>query len=283
MKRNLTFKSVLVLVSIFCLVDFCFGTEYTSQKSGDFNDPSVWNATPSSFLDGANSFVIRAEDAVTIGDSIKIKDLTVFGTLTFGRANETFKGVDVVGKFFVKAGGTANVADLSGTRTLKIKGGFESEGTVNFRISTNKAVNVVFDGGQTVIGNATTSFNNFEVASGTVTAGSDLIIAGSFTLDKSAYFVASDKTIKIAGNFTNRNTDKSIHFKEGTSTVILNGTTVQSVSGNDSNTDYNRFYNLTVSGGGFAILSSTINVMGNFVVKNVGVWGIIWGLGAYNI
>ena len=251
------------------------GRTFKSVSSGDWHTTSIWkvngtgaNPSAADFLDNTNSFEVIATHTVTIGDSIRIKDLTVYGTLTFGRANETFKGAEVEGKFSVKSGGTANVANMNGTRSLKIKGGFENEGTVNFRITTNKSVNVVFDGTQTVSGNETTTFNNFVVARGTVTAGSNLTIAGSFTLDKDAIFVASDKTIKIAGNFTNRNTTKSDFFKQGTSTVVLNGTAVQSVSGNDSNTDYNKFYNLTVSGGGFVVLSSTINIMGDFVVTN---------------
>lgn len=251
------------------------GKTFKSVANGDWHTVGIWkengtgaNPNEADFLNIANSFEVMESHTVTLGDTIRIKDLTVYGTLTFGRAGETFKAADVTGKFWVKPGGTANVANTSGTRTLKVGGGFENGGTVDFRISTNRAVNVVFAGTQTVSGNETTTFNNFEVASGTVTAGSDLTIAGSFTLDKGAYFDAGNKTIKIAGNFTDRNNTKKIFFKSGTSTVVLNGTTVQSVSGNDSYTDYNQFFNLTVSGSGFVVLSSTINVMGNFVVTN---------------
>ncbi len=269
MKKNCLRRIVIGLAAyIFSTSAVLAQTAYTSVKSGDFTSADTWGASLSDedFRNGANSFTIANSHTVTIGDSIKVVDLTVEtgGKLTFGRENETFKCATVTGKFLVKTGGAVNVADLAGTRILQIANGFENNGSVDFRRNTNKVVNVVFNGTQDVTCNGSTIFSNFEVASGTVTAKSDLDIDGAFTIAASATkFTLSGHTMNLAGNFTkNASGKKCFDYENGK--IIFDGT-VQSISGSGNS---NYFNDIEVSGGGFLVISCRMYCVGNFSVTN---------------
>lgn len=268
MKKNCLHKILMGVSALFVMQSASAQTIYTSVAPGDFNNQATWGASipAETFLDGSASFVVKHN--VTIGDSIKVANLTVQdgGKLTFGRENETFKCATVTGKFLVNAACTVDVADLSGTRVLQVAGDFENNGVVEFRKSTNKVVNVVFNGtSQHVKGSGTTKFNNFEVASGTVTADMDLDIDGAFTIGASATkFTLDGHTMNLAGNFT-KNASAKTGFDYSSGKIIFDGTTVQSVSGNGNN---NFFYDIEVSGGGFLVLSCKMQICGNFVVKD---------------
>lgn len=275
MKKNIlrVFLVGMSMVALSASTAMGQGKTFKSVANGDWHTIGTWKengtgANPSAddFLDATNSFEVAAGTTVTLGDSISIKNLTVYGELTFGRDNETYKGADISGKFLVETGGSANVADLSGTRTLRIKGGFENKGVVAFRRSTNKVVNVVFNGESTqnVVANATTVFSNIEVAKGTVVAQSDLDIDGSFTIGASATkFQLGAHTMYLAGNFTKNATGKN-NFDYSSGKIVFDGT-VQSISGKSN---YNYFNDIEVSGGGFLVVSCQTYFVGDFVVKS---------------
>ena len=273
MKKNIL-RKVLSGVWALLVVEFASAqTTYTSNGNGGglFSNPATWgrNMTQSemqaAIQAGTNLFVVADGDIVTIDDSINVKNLTVNGTLVFGEAAEKDHPVIVDGAFTVGAGGKALVSDYIGIHSLRVKGGFTSSGVINFRKGTGKAVNVVFTGTQTVTVDSDeekTKFNNFEVAKGKVTAGSDLRIGGAFTIGAEAtLFNAGNNTIYIAGNFA---MNKSEAFTRGNSTVVFNGSTVQLVS----NVGKLYFNNVIVNGTGFVVVSNDMNVYGDFLVKN---------------
>ncbi len=268
MKQNLTFKSVLVLVSMFCAMSECFATEYTSIKTGNFTDSDTWSGSPTlaQMQDKSNSFKVVNGYTVTVDDSINVLNLTVEnGILLFGKTAEKDLPIIVNGSFTVLANGQAIVSDVVGTHTLHVKAGFTSSGVINFRKGTGKAVNVVFEGSQNVSVDEgklddgltdKTIFSNFTVAAGTVVANSNLSIKGSLSINSGATFNATNKTIQLTGNYTNAGT-----LTYTGSTFVFNSRAVQSISGTAN------FNNISVSGGGFLVISSNINVYGNFEIS----------------
>jgi len=270
MKKFCVYKWTVSL--IFSLAaSYAYANTYTSQGDGQWSSLTNWedsngnNPTEANLLDGEHEFVVAAGTTVTIdSDSICVKKIQVKGNLVFGKEEDKNHIVEVKETFVVEVGGKAGVSDYDGTHILRVAGGFTNNGEIEFRKSTIKVVNVVFVGTQTISGSGTGSFNNFEVASGTLTTATDLDIDGSFTVGVNSVFDAGSSTIRIAGNFTKNATDKNA-FNKGTSTVILDGNTVQTISGTNNS---NHFYNLTISGGGFIVVSSIIDVAGDFLITN---------------
>ena len=274
MKKNILHGLLLGISTLLAVETASAQTTYTSNGSsgGLFSSPSTWNASLSpaemmaAIQSGTNTFVIASGDSVIVDDSINVKGLTVDGILMFGAANDVNKTMIVDGPFSVGASGKAKVSDYIGTSTLRIKGNITSSGEINFRRGTGKAVNVVLTGTtQTVTVNTAkdkTMFNNFEVASGTVTAGSDLNIGGSFTLGLNAKFLAGATTLYIGGNF-NKNATGADDFNCGTGTVVFNGHAVQTISCESSNI---RFNHVTVNGGGFVVVANQTYFKGDFLI-----------------
>ena len=273
MRKNILHKILLGLAVVTLSMGSAKATNYTSNDEGGlFSNPSTWNQTMSQadwlviIQSKTHNFEVSSTATVTVDDSLNVNNLTVNGNLVFGKTAGESKTVIVHNKFSVGESGSAEVANLEGTHVLKILGGeFENKGTVSFRQSPIKVVNVVFDGGS-ISGSGTTAFNNLEVASGTVTNNTDeLDIDGSFTMENTTKFIAGAGTLKIKGNFTNKNASDTASFGRGTSTVEFAGSTVQTISGVNGKT---RFNNVTVSGGGFVVISCQVDVCGNFEVKN---------------
>ena len=110
--HNLLLGLFVMLVSTVSAVGQ--GQTFKSVANGDWHTVGIWkengtgaNPNEADFQNIANSFEVMDGHTVTLGDTIRIKNLTVYGTLTFGRAGETFKAADVTGWFWVKPGGTA--------------------------------------------------------------------------------------------------------------------------------------------------------------------------------
>ena len=118
----------------------------------------------------------------------------------------------------------------------------------------------MFDGTQTISGTGSGTFNNIEIASGTVTNSMNLDIDGSFVIDENAVFNAGSSKLYVAGNFTNKAV--ADNFVRGTSVVELNGKTVQTISGTI------QFNELKINGGGYVVVSNTIYVGNNFLITN---------------
>lgn len=269
MKRASINKIAIFIISLFSVSSVCAET-YTSQGNGNWNATSNWkngsgnSPSAADLVSGSHSFVVAAGHTIVINDSANVSAFTVNGNLVFGAVAGESKTMIVSGGFTVGTGGNVSVADLEGTHILKVSGGFVNNGTIAFRRNSIKVLNVVFSGTQTISGSGSGAFNNFEVASGTVTTNVNLDIDGSFTLDAGAKFNAGNTTINIAGNFT-KNATGADDFNRGTSTIVLDGTTVQTISGVNNG---NRFHNLTISGGGFVVISSQIDVANDFWITN---------------
>lgn len=278
MKKNILHGFLLGVSILLAAETVSAQTTYTSNGSGGglFSAPSTWNASLSptemmaAMRSETNIFVVAEGDVVTVDDSVNVENLTVNGNLVFGTTDDVSHTVIVNNEFKVSGTGKANVSGFVGAHTLLVKKKITSEGEIKFREGTGRAVNVVMDPGSGLSAEVTadaaeskTKFNNFDVASGTVETKSDLRIGGSFTIGSSAVFKASDKTIYIAGNFAKKS-DKEAGFTRGTSTIVFNGSTVQSISDAGKLT----FYNMTVNGSGFVVVSNNLSVYGYFLVDN---------------
>ncbi|MBO7432642.1 MAG: T9SS type A sorting domain-containing protein [Salinivirgaceae bacterium] len=265
MNKNILRGFLFGLAVVAMSVGSARATDYTSVSSDDWNKLSNWEDAshnhPSSaaeLISGANNFVVKAGTTVTINDSANVNNLTVNGILVFGKTEGENKTVIVNGVFTVND--SVGVADVEGTHVLRVLGGFVNNGKIGLRRSSIKVVNVVFDGTQTISGTGSGTFNNIEIASGTVTNSMNLDIDGSFVIDENAVFNAGSSKLYVAGNFTNKAV--ADNFVRGTSVVELNGKTVQTISGTI------QFNELKINGGGYVVVSNTIYVGNNFLITN---------------
>ena len=268
MKKNCLRKIAIGFATIiFATPAVLAQTTYTSESSGDFNNPATWGVaslSASDYQNKNNIFIVDNNCVVYVNDSVNVYDLQVTkGTLKFGASDEVSRTVIVNNKFSVSATGSAVVSEHMGVHTLRVKKGITSTGIINFREGTGQAVNVVLDAGagntQSVdvkTGETETNFSNFEVLSGTVKAETDLRIGGALSINSTSTFNANAKTIYIAGNFTNSGT-----FTYKNSKVVFKSKTVQSISGTA------KFNDVEVSGGGFLVISNDFSVYGDFEVK----------------
>lgn len=278
MKKNILHGFLLGLSVVALSVGSAKADDFISTTAGGlFNNPGTWGVSLTSeqmlasIQAGTNTFTVREGATVTVNDSVNVNDLTVQagGTLVFGDDDDKNYTMIVNNTFNVS--GEAKVSNYRGAHTLKVRKGFTStNGKISFREGTGRAVNVVFGmestDKQTVTVNTgvdQTKFGNVDVAKGEVTAGSNLVIGGSFTIGTDGKFVASDKTIYVAGNFAKKH-NKASSFDRGTSTFVFNGNTVQSIS----NAGELYFNNVIVNGRGFVIVSNTTRVYGQFLVEN---------------
>lgn len=141
-------------------------------------------------------------------------DLTNNGTLNAGSATVTFGGTTT----FLGAGPfNFNNVNITGTlnapATMSVAGNWSNSGTFNRGLASN---NVTFNGTTSFTGPGTTTFSSITI---------------SGTLNSSA-------TLRVAGNFSNNGS-----FVAGTGTLLLNGSSVQSIGGTTATT----FNNITVT------------------------------------
>ncbi|MBR2195490.1 MAG: T9SS type A sorting domain-containing protein [Salinivirgaceae bacterium] len=270
MKKNILQRIMSGMIAVMFATTPALADTFTSVASGDFSAPATWGVslTSAEMLAATqtpgNTFVISGGYTVTIGDSVNVNDLTVTnGTLAFGKTNDNDLPIIVNGAFTVGADGHAVVSDIYGAHTLHVKQGFTSSGEVNFHKGTGKSVNVIFDGAnQTVAVNEEenkTLFSNFTVATGTVTASNNLTIKGSLSINNGATLNVTNKTIRLTGNYTNTGT---LTYKG--STIVFDGRAVQSVSVSGDNAV--KFNAITVSGGGFLVISNDVKIFGDFLI-----------------
>ena len=141
-------------------------------------------------------------------------DLTNNGTLNAGSATVTFGGTTN----FLGAGPfNFNNVNITGTVNapvnMGVSGTWSNTGTFNRGLASN---NVTFNGTSSFTGPGTTNFSSITIT-GTLTAS---------------------PTLRVAGSFTNNGT-----FVAGTGTLLLNGSSVQSIGGTTTTT----FNNITVT------------------------------------
>lgn len=154
-------------------------------------------------------------------------------------------------------GGTLNIAGnlaMSGTAALNNNGG-----TVNMNGSAAQAI---------TLNSTNSNLNNLIIANtaATVSAGSNIVMDGNFTINASGTFSAGSFLHSLVGNFTNNGT-----FTAGTSTVTFNSNNPQTIGGTSPTTFYNLTANNTDGGVNDIVLSvnTTVNNTLTFTAGNI--------------
>lgn len=154
-------------------------------------------------------------------------------------------------------GGTLNIAGnlaMSGTATVDNNGG-----TVNMNGSAAQAI---------TLNSTNSNLNNLIIANtaATVSAGSNIVMDGNFTINASGTFSAGSFLHSLVGNFTNNGT-----FTAGTSTVTFNSNNPQTIGGTSPTTFYNLTANNTDGGVNDIVLSvnTTVNNTLTFTAGNI--------------
>jgi fibronectin-binding autotransporter adhesin len=283
------------------------GDAFRSRQTGNWNDAATWesftfgnwvNATTTPTNSNAGTITIRENHIVTVTAGVTVDQVTIdaLGQVTVN-ASQTLTvadgtGVDLIingtylnqgtisttGTWQINSGGTFIHNATTGIATPMNSGTFNNGSTFIFR-SAGTAVSIT---GRT-FGNlrfetSTGSISTSPAGTGGVTINNDLFIASNVTLSLTSFSgtttiggnVTIDGTLTldadapgVAGNWTNNGT-----FNAGTSTVTINGTTDQSISGSST------FNNLTINkssgavnlqanqsvGGTLALTAGSVNV-----------------------
>ncbi|MCB9056247.1 MAG: T9SS type A sorting domain-containing protein [Chitinophagales bacterium] len=145
-----------------------------------------------------------------------------------GRLIESGTGTKTL---IIGSGGVLNITDNGGS-TLPVLNAynFDANSTVNFGSTDNQTIE-----NSATYGHLTTS------GSGTKTLesnGGTMNFLGNITIGNGTTLASSNKTMNVGGNWSNNGT-----FTQGTSTVVLNGTTTQSIGGANTTT----FNSLTIN------------------------------------
>lgn len=140
-------------------------------------------------------------------------NITNNGTLNSSSGSVTFGGTTTITGNVCTFNNVIITGTLNGPTNMNVAGTWNNTGTFNRGLASN---NVTFTGTTTFTGPGTTNFSSITI---------------SGTLNSSA-------TLRVAGNFTNNGT-----FNAGTGTLLLNGTSVQSLGGTTTST----FNNITVT------------------------------------
>jgi hypothetical protein len=200
------------------------------------------------------------------------------GTVTFTNSGATIAGKTTFNNITIATGATlTNLqnADIIVTGAVTRTGTWSAAADVNTVEYTGTSQSVVFPDGSpsgyynlslggsgtktlpasdmNILGNLTLSRVSGTVA---VAPSHSLTIGGNLTLGSSTSFTAGSLTHTISGNFTNNGT-----FTGTGSTIILNGTGAQTISGNAG------FTNLVLSGGGVKTLSTGTAVDGDLTLS----------------
>ncbi|MGD1046538.1 MAG: T9SS type A sorting domain-containing protein [Bacteroidota bacterium] len=215
----------------------------TSTSTLNISALTVPTITTLTVTTSGNTINYSGAGAQTVKD-VAYSNLTISGSGT-KTWTETAARI-MTGNLSVGDGATLNVAGafaftVTGTTTI----GSGTSGTLSI---TNATGTKTFTSAVTInSGGAIT-----ETAAAQLAFGSDVTINGTLTLSGAA-------AVGIAGNFANNGT-----FTCGTSTVIFNGTSGQSISGSAATT----FNNLTLNNSAGLSLSNSITVIGICTLTN---------------
>ena len=216
---------------------------YTSVKDGDWNDISIWTPTPPT--GGPRGAIVVVDHNVTIPvDYISSYKTTINDQITINETEGHRLGnVYGTGTLYLETGGlpTADYSEF-----------FLSEGgTVEFS-GTDKSYPVL---------SGITSVNNIKF-SGTGQRNlpnTDLTILGDLNIEASGSLSVNnvnDKDLYIEGDIELN----SGNIDWGTGALILNGRSIQNISGSGSFTGTNEVYNLNVNNGSGVNLQLDVNV-----------------------
>jgi hypothetical protein len=176
------------------------------------------------------------------------------GILINGAGNQTFSSTSGAGQGWLPY---ITIQKISGTLTMSgvisaTRDWTYTSGTVD---ATTDTSTVVFGSHNINVKSAGMSFYNVNAISNNITLGNNMTAAGNLTISGTGVLIAGARTIDLGGNWTDYST---AGFTEGTSTVILDGSSLQTIAtpgGED-------FYNLTSSNSGIgSFLSDDINII----------------------
>jgi len=213
---------------------------YSHSVYGDWNNEGTFSA-------GNGSVRLKG-----ISPQAILGDNTFYNLYLDAGINTAGAGITVDAEFRNYVNGTFD----AGSFTHVFKGPWTNDGTFVPGTST-----VRFSGSsaQTITG--PTTFNNLTIGTGgTKTAVSPLTVNGAFLVLASGSFDAGSQTYTLKGDWTNNGGS----FAAGTSTIILNGSAVQTISGTM------RFNNFTIDNpsGVKLTTSSTDTIVGTLAFNS---------------
>jgi len=174
-----------------------------------------------------------------------------YGTLRLVGSTKTATGaLTVNGNFLVSTDATFN----PGSYTHHLKGNLNNDGIVHAGTGL-----MTFDGTgpQFIRGTGSTTLNGVGFISSLKTAEASFTVNDQFYIDGNASFDAGSNTITVKGDWNGGST----RFIPGTSTIILNSASPQSITGSPT------FKNLTLSGAGIKTANASITVDSTFIIN----------------
>lgn len=215
---------------------------FRSVQSGNWNSTSTWqqsldnvtwttaNSVPTW---GHGSTIIQSGHTVTLTAHATVSSLTIDGTLNTG--TYTLSGISAL------TASSTGVINVSGTSNFPY--GFSS-----VTLNDGSTVNYNLNGNQNIF--ATTYSNLTLSVGGTKSLTEATTVNGTLTISRP--LTTNSYQLTLGGDFIQNST-----FTQGIGTVLINGNTTQTISGNTATT----FYNLTVNkAGGSLSLSKAVAV-----------------------
>lgn len=217
----------------------------TFEFDGTGTQTITWNN--SAFYCEPNNVVIGNTNNPTVTHAGSVVNDNVLGNLTVNGSSVLNLGTRAWNGGTANGGtGNAGTFTLNGTSTLQLAANTGGQTGSNFplrfpALSVAATSTVEYTGtvAQTVYDIASPGYGHLTVTNNsTKSPTSDLDIRGNLTINSTATFSAGALTHNLGGNFINDNV-----FTQGTSTMVFNGTALQSISGATATT----FYNLTAN------------------------------------
>jgi|GEM_PF-7035529 len=219
---------------------------YNNAGSADANFGNV-------IIGSTNNPIVTLAGLATAANRNISGNLTINGSSTLDFATFVWNRLT--------AGGTLA---LNNTATMKLAANTGGQAGSNFpsnfttmTLAAGSTVEYNSAGGVAQTIYAVPTYGNLTLSQGTgtggtiKTAGAALTVAGNFLINPNATFTASTFIHNMKGNWTNNGT-----FTQGTSTIILSGTSNQSVGGSSANI----FNNLTVNNAAGVTLTADATV-----------------------
>lgn len=215
---------------------------FRSKQSGNWNAIGTWQQSLDSVTwRDANSVptwghgptIIQSGHTVTLTAHATVSSLTIDGTLNTG--TYTLSGISAL------TASSTGVINVSGTSNFPY--GFSS-----VTLNDGSTVNYNLNGNQNIF--ATTYSNLTLSVGGTKSLTEATTVNGTLTISRP--LTTNSYQLTLGGDFIQNST-----FTQGIGTVLINGNTTQTISGNTATT----FYNLTVNKtGGSLSLSKAVAV-----------------------
>jgi len=175
-----------------------------------------------------------------------------YGTLRLVGSTKTATGALTINGHLIVA---ADAIFNPGSYNHDLGGNLNNDGTVHAGTGL-----ITFDGTGTqfIRGSGSTTFNSVGFINSLKTAEASFTVNDLFYIDGSASFDAGSNTITVKGDWNGGST----RFIPGTSTIILNSPSPQSIGGSPT------FKNLTLTGAGIKTANTSITVDSTFTINS---------------